>query len=139
MNADENRIEYCFRCLSKSTHRLSAQHVFLFTIMDFFLVFCFGGGCRGNQGILLRGFGGELKGWEDSEIQCPSPGWDLSNFTVAENSYSLFGYLSFLALLPPSPCLYKMGPGHNLYPVGLFWLLSRDNLPQPAMTRPTHI
>ena len=44
MNADENRIEYCFRCLSKSTHRLSVQHVFLFTIMDFFLVFCFGGG-----------------------------------------------------------------------------------------------
>lgn len=92
MNADENRIE-CFRCLSKSTHRWSVQHVFLFIIMDFFQVFCFAGGCRGNQAILLRGFGGELKGWEDSEIQCLSPGWDLSNFTVAENSYSLFGYL----------------------------------------------
>ena len=98
MNADENRIE-CFRCLSKSTHRWSVQHVFLFIIIIslyyyyFFLVFCFGGGCWGNQAILLRGFGGELKGWEDSEIQCPSPGWDLSNYTVAENSYSLFGYL----------------------------------------------
>lgn len=106
--------------------------------MDFSLVFCFGEGCRGNQAILLRGFGGELKRWGDSEIQCPSPGWDLSNFTVAENSYSLAICL-FLALLPPSPCLYTMVPGHNLYPVGWFWLLSCNHLPQPAMTRPTHI
>lgn len=58
-----------------------------------FLSLLFWSGVQSSpKAILLMGFGGELKGWEDSEIQCPSPGWDLSNFTVAEIP-TLFGYL----------------------------------------------